>query len=81
MTISLAGLAIYTLGLVALLLVIWVRIRRDQRKLEELREALAQLEWVPTPGPDGERLYCRACYNYKEHGHDEDCIFRILEDS
>ena len=81
MTISLAGLLIFALGLVALLLVIWCGIRRDQRKLEELREALAQLEWVSTVGRDGERFYCRACYNYQEHGHDDDCIFRVLEAS
>ena len=81
MTVSLAGLLIFALGLTALLLVIWCGIRRDQRKLQALREALAQLEWVPTPGPGGERLYCRACYNYQEYGHDEDCVFKILEAS
>ena len=81
MTVSLPGLLLFALGLVALLLAIWCGIRRDQRKLQELRNALAKVEWVPTWGRDGERFYCRACYNYREYGHTESCIFRGLEDS
>ena len=42
MTISLAGLLIVSLGTVALLLVIWVGIRRDQRKLEAMRDSIEE---------------------------------------
>ena len=38
MTLSLAGLTIFSLGLVALLLAIWCRIRCDLRRLENVRD-------------------------------------------